>query len=214
MDEERWKTIMKKRVCCELLMSTHPPQLFDINSCNLLVNLTLIFLVARIWKFSLNFNLCHSRLATIVLFLGKEAFSSVYNGHVGSENRSLKCWFEFVGIIMIHQWCLPYSSRLLIELIWIHVIYHSIEAIYIYSLCLCSTRPITIRMPLCLGHFGFPSSGKRRWRSKLAPWRRWNSWTNEARMAFVARTKQTMDSGIQLIHWMSSTIDLLWCNLQ
>ena len=29
--------------------------------------------------------------------------------------------------------------------------------------------------------------------------------TNEARLAFVARTKQTMDSGIQLIHWMSST---------
>lgn len=86
MDEERWKTIMNKRVFCELLMSTHPPQLFDINSCNLLVNLT--FLVRTHLKVypelqPMSFSIPSK--ATIVLFLEREAFSSVYNGHVGSE---------------------------------------------------------------------------------------------------------------------------------
>lgn len=63
-----------------------PRTCLTINSCNLLVNLT--FLVRTHLKVypelqSMSFSIPSK--ATIVLVWEREAFSSVYNGHVGSE---------------------------------------------------------------------------------------------------------------------------------
>ena len=155
MDEERWKTIiyyMNKRVFCELLTSTHPPQLFDINSCNLLVNPT--FLVRTHLKVypelqSMSFSIPSK--ATIVLFFWKGRLSVQFATAMWDRKPIIEtlvriCWNHHDAFLtppgfLYNNW---------FEIMW-YIILVILEAIYSYTIydyswCVCVCVPNSIHI--------------------------------------------------------------------
>ena len=155
---------MNKRVFCELLTSTHPPQLFDINSCNLLVNPT--FLVRTHLKVypelqSMSFSIPSK--ATIVLFFWKGRLSVQFATAMWDRKPIIEtlvriCWNHHDAFLtppgfLYNNW---------FEIMW-YIILVILEAIYSYTIydyswcvCVCVCPKLDSYPNLKLGHLGVP----------------------------------------------------------